>query len=93
MPYPGTIDDFAGGGEDSGGFFGAGAFYWARFLRACCSWRDLSEGSEQHVGERPVHRLRHDDREDEARRTVECAGDDQQFVVENEPHGGGRNPA
>ena len=50
----------------------------------------LPEGPEQDVGERPVHRLRHVHREDEARRPVECPGDDQQLAVEHEPHRGGR---
>ncbi len=85
----GDDDDFAGGGEDSGGFFGAGAFYRASFLRASGCGGDLAEGSEDHVGERTVHGLRHDDREDESGRAVEGAGDDEQFVVEDESHGSG----
>ena len=49
----------------------------------------LAEGSEQHVGERAVHRLGHDDGEDQARGTVERAGNDQQLAVEHESHGRG----
>ena len=46
----------------------------------------LAERAEQHVGERAVHRLAHDDRQDQAARAVERAGDDQQLVVEHEAH-------
>ena len=46
--------------------------------------------AEQHVGERAVHRLAHDDRQDQARRAVERPGDDQQVVVEHEAHHAGR---
>ncbi len=52
----------------------------------------LAEGAEQHVGERAVHRLAHDHRQDEARRAVERAGDDQQLVVEHEAHRHRRQP-
>ena len=50
----------------------------------------LAERPEQHVGERAVHRLRHVDRQDEARGSVERAGDDQQLAVEHEAHRRGR---
>ena len=43
-----------------------------------------AERAEEHVGERAVHRLAHDDRQDEARRAVERARDDQHVVVERE---------
>ena len=50
----------------------------------------LPEGAEQHVGKAAVHRLAHDDREDQTRCAVESAGDDQQFVVQHETHQAGR---
>ena len=59
------------------------------FVRAGCGGLDLAEGAEQHVGERAVHRLAHDDREDEAGGAVEGAGDDQDLVVEHEAHRAG----
>ena len=86
----GNDDDFVGGGENC-----------RRLLRA---WRCapvaascapaavacyLAEGAEEHVGERAVHGLRHDDGEDEAGGAVERAGDDQQLAVEHESHGRG----
>ena len=49
----------------------------------------LTEGPEQHVGERAVHRLAHDDGEDETARSVEGARRDQELVVEHEAHGDG----
>ena len=75
--------------ENCGGFFGGGAVNGAGFRAAGGCGLHLAEGAEQHVGERTVHRLRHDDREDEAGGSVERAGDDQKFVVENESHGRG----
>jgi hypothetical protein len=52
----------------------------------CCGGRlHLAEGSEENVGEGSVHRLRHDDGEDEAGRSVERAGDDQQLVLSTKP--------
>ena len=48
----------------------------------------LAEGSEHHVGEGAVHRLAHDDRENEAGRSVERAGDDQHFAVEDKSQQG-----
>jgi hypothetical protein len=51
----------------------------------------LSKGSEQDVGERPVHSLAHDDRKDEASRSVQRARDNQQSIVENETHRSCRN--
>ena len=52
----------------------------------------LPERAEQDVGERPVHRLRHVHRQDEPRGPVERSGDDQQLVVQHEPHRGGGKP-
>jgi hypothetical protein len=46
----------------------------------------LAERAEEHVGEGAVHRLAHDDREDETARTVQRAGGDQELVVEHEAH-------
>jgi hypothetical protein len=53
---------------------------------------DLTERAEQHIGERSVHRFAHDDREDEPAGSVECAGCDEQFVVEDESHRDPRQP-
>ena len=77
------------GAEDRRGFFGGGAAHGARFLRRPHRRLHLSERAEQHVGERAVHGLAHDDREDEAGGAVERAGDDQQLAVEDEAHGRG----
>ena len=46
----------------------------------------LTEGTEQHVRERSVHRVAHDDGEDETARPVERTGGDEQLVVEHESH-------
>src|ERR1700685_364976 len=71
----GNDHHLVGGGQDGGGFFGGGAAYWASFLGGRRCALHLAEGSEQNVGERPVHSLRHDDREDKARRAIEGTGD------------------
>ncbi len=52
----------------------------------------LPERPEQDVRERPVHRLRHVHREDEPRGAVERPGDDQELVLQREPHRRGREP-
>ena len=85
----GDDDDFAGGAEDAGGFFGSGAADGRSFFCAAGDGLDLAEGAEEDVGEGAVHRFRHDDGEDEAGGAVERAGDDQQFAVEDEAHRGG----
>ncbi len=63
-------------------------------LAVRCSRRprrpEPAESAEQHVGERAVHGLAHDDREDQAGRTVQGSGGDQQLVVEHEAHRHGR---
>ena len=82
----GDDDDFAGGAEDAGGFFGGGAADGRCFFRAGGGSLDLAEAAEEDVGEGAVHRLRHDDREDEAGRAVERAGDDEQLAVEDKAH-------
>ena len=43
-----------------------------------------ADAAEEHVGERAVHGLAHDEREDESRRAVEGARDDEELVVEDE---------
>ena len=48
-----------------------------------------AECAEQNVGERPVHGSAHDHGKNEARRAIQSAGDDQQFVIERESHGAG----
>ena len=86
----GNDDDFVGSRENCRRFFGRGAAHGTRFLRACSRRLHLSEGSEQNVGERAVHGLRHVHRENEARRAVERSRHDEQLAVEHESHGRGR---
>ena len=50
-----------------------------------CGGLLATKRAEEHVGERAVHRLRHEDREDEAACAVECAGDDQDVVADRKP--------
>ena len=52
----------------------------------------LAERAEQHIGERSVHCPAHDHGQDETRRSVERARDDQQLVLEHESHGDRREP-
>ena len=49
-----------------------------------------AERAEQDVRDRAVHRLAHEDREDEARAAVQRARDDEDVVPEREARGGGR---
>src|SRR3974377_1369387 len=73
-------DDYGGGRfQNLSRYFSAGAAMTTlfAFLRG---HMDLAESTEQDVGERAVHGLAHDDREDEARRSVESAGDDEQVI-------------
>ena len=49
----------------------------------------LAEGSEQHVGERAIHGLAHDHGENEAGRSIERAGHDQHFAIQNKSQQGG----
>ena len=51
---------------------------------------DRAERAEQHVGDRSVHRLAHDERQHEARRAIERTRGDEQLVLEHEAHGDGR---
>ncbi len=90
MPYPGTITTLFAADKNRRGFFRGCAAHSAGFHRAGGRGLHLSEGPEQHVGERAVHRLRHVDRQDEARRAIERARHDQQLAVEHETHGGRR---
>ena len=85
----GDDDHGPGGRHDLGGVFGRGALGRA-LLGAALAGLNLPESAEQHVGERAVHRLAHDDREDQARGAVEGPGGDQQLVVQHEAHRHGR---
>ena len=85
----GDDDHLIGGGQNRRCFLGGGAVHRPGFRAGGGCGLHLAEGAEQDVGERPVHRLGHDDREDESGRAVERAGDDQELVVEHESHGGG----
>ena len=85
----GDDDHFVGGRENGGGLLGRGAVNWLGFRGAGSCDLHLTEGAEEDVGEGTVHRFRHDDGEDESGGTVECAGDDQEFVLQNESHGCG----
>ena len=54
----GNDDHFVGGSENAGSLLGTGASHAARFLRTGCrASLLLPERSEEHVGERAVHRL------------------------------------
>ena len=85
----GNDDHASGGRHDLRRVFGRGALGRALF-GVRLAGLDLPESPEQHVGERTIHRLAHDDREDQAGRTVQRPGGDQQFVVEHEAHRHGR---
>ncbi len=78
---------FVGGAENPGGFFRRGALDRALLLHARGGGLNLSEAAEQHVGERAIHGLGHDDGQNETGRAVERAGDDQQLAVQHEAHG------
>ncbi len=80
-------DHFIRCGENRGCFLRRGAAHRLGFLRARGQGLHLAEGSEENVREGTVHCLRHDDREDEARRSVKRASNNQQLRVENESHG------
>src|SRR5713101_1891514 len=85
----GHDDHFVGGGKNRGGFFGGSAFDRALLLHAGGGGLNLPEAAEQHVGERAVHGFGHDHRQNETRRAVERAGDDQQLAAEHKAHGRG----
>src|ERR1700733_3681657 len=85
----GNDDNFIRRGKDRGGFFGSGAANRLGFCAPGGGGLHLAKGSEQDVGEGTVHRLRHDDGEDETGRSIERAGNDEQFVVQDKSHGGG----
>src|SRR5882672_2167152 len=72
-PVAGDDHNFIRGIKNRSRFFGSSAVYRLRFLAARSGSLHLTEGSEQDVGERPVHRLRHDDRENQSGRSVEGA--------------------
>ena len=87
----GNEDDLVGVGEAHGGVVQRDLAHLA--ARACGGGVvHRAEAAEQHVGDRAVHRLAHQDREDEAGEAVERAGDDEHVVAEHEA-GGGRGQA
>src|SRR5216683_1886522 len=83
-----NYNHFASCGENRGGFFGSSAAHRPRFLLANDSGLLLTESAEEDVGERAVHGFRHVDGEDEAGSSVQRAGNDEQFAIEHEAHGG-----
>ena len=85
----GDDDDTRGRFQNGGGFLGAGGTDRAT-LPLLRGGLQLAEGAEQNVGKGAVHGLAHDNRKNQARGTVESAGDDQQLVIEREAHGAGR---
>ena len=89
QPVTGRDDHARCGFQNRRGLFGGGRAHRALF-RLVGLRLHLPERAEQHVGERPVHGLAHDDRKDQPRRAVEGAGHDQQVIVQREPHGAGR---
>src|ERR1700730_4398807 len=75
-----------------------GLEYHGRLLRGSASYRallnlryspglDLPQGPEHDVAEVPIHRPRHDERQQEARRSIQGSRDDEDLVVQDEPHG------
>ncbi len=88
----GDDDYFVGGSENRSGLLGCSAVHRPGFLSARGCGLHLAEGTEQDVGERTVHRLRHNDRKNESRRTVQRAGDDQELVLKHESHGRSGQP-
>ncbi len=68
----------------AGGFFRSGAAHDALFFRGRRRGLHLSERSEHHVGEGAIHGLAHDHGENESGGSVERAGHDQHFAVQNE---------
>ncbi len=74
------------------GFFRSRAANGLRFFSRSSRSLHLTEGSEQNVRERTVHGLRHDDGENQARRSIQRTGDDEQFAIEYKAHGRRRQP-
>ena len=89
----GDDDDFAGGGENAGGFFGRGASNGRGFFGAAGDGLDLAEAAEEHVGEGAVHRFRHDDREDEAGGAVEAPAMMRSLLLRTKPIAAAERPA
>src|SRR4029077_16814500 len=83
----GNHDDPVRGRKDGRGFFRGRAANGSGFFSRSSRSLYLTKGPEQNVGEGTVHGPRHADGEDEARRSVERAGDDEQLAVEDEAHG------
>ena len=76
--------------QDLRGFFRAGGMHGLGFAGGRRADLQLSEGSEQDVGERPVHRAAHDNGQNESGRAVQRARHNQQLVVQHESHRGRR---
>src|SRR5438105_435166 len=72
--------------------FGTRAMHGA-LLRLGLSNLNLPECAEQHIAERAVHRLAHDDRKDQAARSIERARNHQQRIVQREPIAQAERPA
>src|SRR3989449_11733453 len=70
--------------QDRGGLFWGSAPDRPRLALGLCGRLDLPERPEEDVGEGTVHRLAHDDGEDEPGRAVQRARDDEELVVEDE---------
>src|SRR5262249_27206193 len=81
--------DPAGSGKNRGSLFGSGALDWLSLLLSGHGSLDLPKSAEKHVGERPIHRFRHNHRKNETRRTVQSSGYDEQLAVEHKAHGSG----
>ena len=84
-------DHGLGVGQDHGrtlSVYGAGRLVTRAELDG--SARRSAERAERHVGQRAVHGLAHDHREDEPGRTYERAGDDEHVVADHESSGGRR---
>ncbi len=77
--------------QNRGRFLGTRRPHRPRFLSGGRSLQ-LSEAAEQHIRERAVHGPAHDDRKNEARRSVESPRDDQELVIQRKAHRAGRKP-
>jgi hypothetical protein len=85
----GDDNHFVGGRQDRSRFLGGRAVHGTGFRGTDCRRLYLAECAEQNVGERTVHRFRHDYGEDESGRAVKGASDDQELGIEDKSHGRG----
>ena len=53
-------------------------------LRSTAAVARRTERTEQHIRDRTIHRLAHQDRKDEARKTVERTGNDEYVIAQRE---------